>query len=215
MASSTIDYLEQQTDTIFNFMLVGHDGIPSLPIFIGNFLLDMLNDYFGIFMLLGAIIAIFKFGNGMMQQGAQSWRGQLHHVLPTTIAIIIISGILSLKTPYKVKGDAFKDSNSYVIVELMTSFLGMGTVFADALTHKILYGKLENISSSESRWESGYFPSVLKASVDLYQNKMNEKSKIVENELGSYKETYDNIGSINENMKEALLQDLMNNSKTN
>src|SRR5574344_230150 len=154
-------------EEIFGFVLSDINGIPSLPVFIGNYLLDLLSTFFPIFMLLSSFVMVyigFTRGSGDWQQTAQQ-------IAPTAVSMAVIMGLLSMKTPYSdtaaggMTGEFWKDVNSYTVVEMMNTFLGFGNIFADALTHKIVYGSI-NVDKIGPDSYNGYFPAVLQTLID-------------------------------------------------
>ncbi|WP_151944720.1 hypothetical protein [Aliarcobacter butzleri] len=47
------------SNTTINTILNGIDGIPSLPLFIGNYLLDLVSEFFPIFILLSSFVIVY------------------------------------------------------------------------------------------------------------------------------------------------------------
>lgn len=154
-------------EDIFNFVLSDINGIPALPVFIGNYLLDLLSTFFPIFMLLSSFVMVYI----GFTRGSGDWKATAQQVAPTAVSMAVIMGLLSMKTPYTasdsaaVSGDFWKDTNSYTVVEMMNTFLGFGNIFADALTHKIIYGSID-VSDGKASEFNGYFPAVLQAMID-------------------------------------------------
>lgn len=170
-------------EEIFNFVLSDLGGIPALPVFIGNYLLDLLSSFFPIFLILSSFVMIYI----GFTRGSGDWKQTGQQIAPTAVSIAVILGLLSMKTPYSsedggnISGQFWKETNSYTVVELMNTFLGFGNIFADALTHKIIYGSID----VDNNWDNdmdGYFPAVLQAMVDGDKNK--EVKEFLTNTIG-------------------------------
>ncbi len=155
-------------EDIFNFVLSDISGIPSLPVFIGNYLLDLLSAFFPIFLILSSFVMVYT----AFARGSGDWKATGQQLMPTAVSIGIIMGLLSMKTPYTssdgggLNGEFWKDVNSYTVVEMMNTFLGFGNIFADALTHKIIYGSIDVSESNGNNDFNGYFPAVLEAMIE-------------------------------------------------
>lgn len=152
---------------IFNFVLSDINGIPALPVFIGNYLLDLLSTFFPLFVILSSFIMVYT----GLTRGSGDWKQTAQQIAPSAVAIVVILALLSMKTEYRttdgqtLKGDFWEGTSSYTVVEMMSTFLSFGNLFADALTHKILYGTIE-VSDNDSPDFNGYFPAVMQALLD-------------------------------------------------
>lgn len=183
-------------EDIFNFVLSDISGIPSLPVFIGNYLLDLLSAFFPIFIILSSFVMVYI----GFTRGSGDWKQTGQQIAPTAVSIAVIMGLLSMKTPYSesngtgLSGEFWKDVNSYTVVEMMNTFLGFGNIFADALTHKIIYGSIDVSDANGDNGFNGYFPSVLQALVEREQNK-NEDLKTFLNEKAKNKDFHDKVVS--------------------
>ena len=168
-------------ESINNIMIGDINGVPSLPLFIGNYLLDLLSTFFPILLLLTTISIVymgFTKGNG-------DWKQTMYAISPQVISIFVILGLLSMKTPYKGgNGDDFwKDTNSYTIVEMLTTFIGIGDIFADALTQKMIYGRIDLSGNTTNPDFNGYFPSMLQAQIEAsHKANIEKKNTFKENE---------------------------------
>ncbi len=111
-------------------------------------------------------------------RGMGDWKQTLVAISPTMISITVILGMLSMKTPSKNEGEFWKDTNSYTVVEMMTTFLGFGGMFADALTHKIIYGNLDVREGVKPDFD-GYFPNALQAMAENNKKKNEETNKLL------------------------------------
>ena len=147
---------------IYNLILGDNNGIPSLPLFIGNYLLDLLSSFFPIFIIMASFVMVYV----AFIRGMGDWKQTAVAISPTLISITVILGMLSMKTPSKNEGAFWKDTNSYTVVEMMTTFLGFGGMFADALTHKIIYGNLDVREGQNIKFD-GYFPNALETTITL------------------------------------------------
>lgn len=146
---------------LFNFILSDINGIPSLPIFIGNYLLDLLSTFFPILILLSSFVMVYI----GFTRGSGGWKNTAQQVAPTAVSLAVIMSLLSMKTPMSetsnVNGSFWENTNSYTVVEMMNTFLGFGNIFADALTHKMIYGNIDGKLEYK-----GYFPTVLQELMD-------------------------------------------------
>lgn len=179
-------------ESIFNFVLTDFNGIPSLPMFIGNYLLDLLSEFFPVLAILSMIVMVYE----SIVKGGQDWKSSLKSIAPSGVSMVIIVSILNMHTPMKEKVNsdfqgAFEGVNSYTIVEIMNTFLGFGNVFADSLTHKILYGTTD-VSNSSKAIMNGYFPTVLKSLL----NKKKEEEKKNQDIVKDFKKYTDPLDSI-------------------
>ncbi len=184
-------------EDIFNFVLSDISGVPSLPVFIGNYLLDLLSAFFPIFLILSSFVMVYT----AFARGSGDWKATGQQLMPTAVSIGIIMGLLSMKTPYTssdgggLEGEFWKDVNSYTVVEMMNTFLGFGNIFADALTHKIIYGSIDVSERYGDNNFDGYFPAVLKAMMD---KESREKEDLI-NSLNRNSDTSDFHGLVNSN----------------
>lgn len=167
------------SNTTINSILSGIDGIPSLPLFIGNYLLDLVSEFFPIFILLSSFVIVYI----GFTKGSGDWKQTLQTIAPQITSIFVIMALLSMKTPYKnSSGNGyFENTNSYVIVEMINTFLNFGGFFGDALTHKILYGTLD-VSESKNSEFNGYFPNFLQALIDQNVKKNEVQKDLIKND---------------------------------
>lgn len=169
---------------ISNIILGEVNGVPSLPVFIGNYLLDLLSEFFPIFLILVSFSMIYI----AFTRGGGDWKQTLTLIAPSFVSIFVILGLLSMKTPYKGSdgGDFWKDTSSYTIVEMLSTFVGFGEIFANALTEKMIYGSISHSQGSNPEFD-GYFPNMLqaqiKASHELNLEKKNEFKKLEEQDI--------------------------------
>lgn len=193
---------------ISSWIFDGIGGIPSLPLFIGNYLLDLLSAFFPIFLILASINLVYL----GFTRSSGDWKQTMQSITPTITSIIVIMAILSMKTPYKENGSAFwKDTHSYTIVEMLVTFVGFGEIFADALTHKLIYGTLdaseENVPSID-----GYFPNFLQAVITQgAKQSLEAKETFRKNEFNKIE--LENQILQNENKVTIALKDLVNEMK--
>lgn len=164
-------------DANTNIIIDGIGGIPSLPSFIGNYLLDLTSAFFPIFIVLSSFVMVYI----GFTRGSGDWKQTLQAISPTLVSIIIIFSLLSMKSESTSNNSYFKNTNNYVIVDMMNTFLGFGSVFADALTHKILYGTLDITQSRASSFD-GYFPNFLQALVDKNEQKVEVAKQVLKSD---------------------------------
>ncbi|MFY4758201.1 hypothetical protein ACOTVZ_10190 [Aliarcobacter butzleri] len=167
------------SNTTINSILNGIDGIPSLPLFIGNYLLDLVSEFFPIFILLSSFVIVYI----GFTRGSGDWKQTLQSIAPQVTSIFVIMALLSMKTPYKnSSGNGyFENTNSYVIVEMINTFLNFGSFFGDALTHKILYGTLD-VSENKNSEFNGYFPNFLQSLIDQNVKKNEVQKDLIKND---------------------------------
>lgn len=167
------------SNTTINSILSGIDGIPSLPLFIGNYLLDLVSEFFPIFILLSSFVIVYI----GFTRGSGDWKQTLQTIAPQITSIFVIMVLLSMKTPYKnSSGNGyFENTNSYVIVEMINTFLNFGGFFGDALTHKILYGTLD-VSENKNSEFNGYFPNFLQSLIDQNVKKNEVQKDLIKND---------------------------------
>ncbi len=159
---------------IYDLILGDNNGVPSLPLFIGNYLLDLLSSFFPIFIIMASFVMVYT----AFIRGMGDWKQTAVAISPTMISIVVILGMLSMKTPSKNEGEFWKDTNSYTVVEMMTTFLGFGGMFADALTHKIIYGNLDVKEGVKPDFD-GYFPNALQAMAENNKKKNEDTNKLL------------------------------------
>ncbi|WP_152057862.1 hypothetical protein [Aliarcobacter butzleri] len=167
------------SNTTINSILNGIDGIPSLPLFIGNYLLDLVSEFFPIFILLSSFVIVYI----GFTRGSGDWKQTLQSVAPQVTSIFVIMALLSMKTPYEntSKNGYFENTNSYVVVEMINTFLNFGGFFGDALTHKILYGNLD-VSENKNSEFNGYFPNFLQSLIDQNVKKNEVQNDLIKND---------------------------------
>lgn len=167
------------SNTTINSILSGIDGIPSLPLFIGNYLLDLVSEFFPIFILLSSFVIVYI----GFTRGTGDWKQTLQSIAPQITSIFVIMALLSMKTPYQNSSGNrfFENTNSYVVVEMINTFLNFGGFFGDALTHKILYGTLD-VSESKNSEFNGYFPNFLQALIDQNVKKNEVQKDLIKND---------------------------------
>ncbi|MFY4796226.1 hypothetical protein ACOTVS_06845 [Aliarcobacter butzleri] len=167
------------SNTTINSILNGIDGIPSLPLFIGNYLLDLVSEFFPIFILLSSFVIVYI----GFTRGTGDWKQTLQSIAPQVTSIFVIMALLSMKSPYKnSSGNGyFENTNSYVVVEMINTFLNFGSFFGDALTHKILYGTLD-VSENKSSEFNGYFPNFLQSLIDQNVKKNEVQKDLIKND---------------------------------
>ncbi|KLE03623.1 hypothetical protein [Aliarcobacter butzleri] len=167
------------SNTTINTILNGVDGIPSLPLFIGNYLLDLVSEFFPIFILLSSFVIVYL----GFTRGSGDWKQTLQTIAPQVTSIFVIMALLSMKTPYKnSSGNGyFENTNSYVVVEMINTFLNFGGFFGDALTHKVLYGTLD-VSESKNSEFNGYFPNFLQSLIDQNVKKNEVQKDLIKND---------------------------------
>ncbi|MCT7548091.1 hypothetical protein N5U18_06325 [Aliarcobacter butzleri] len=167
------------SNTTINSILNGIDGIPSLPLFIGNYLLDLVSEFFPIFILLSSFVIVYI----GFTRGTGDWKQTLQTITPQITSIFVIMALLSMKSPYKnSSGNGyFENTNSYVVVEMINTFLNFGSFFGDALTHKILYGSLD-VSENKNSEFNGYFPNFLQALIDENVKKNEVQKDLIKND---------------------------------
>ncbi len=87
---------------------------PALPVFIGNYLLDLLSMFFPILMIMASFVMVYV----GLTKGGGDWKNTAQQIAPTITSIIVIIGLLSMKTPYSsqdggnLSGDFWKETNS-------------------------------------------------------------------------------------------------------
>ncbi|MCG3669832.1 hypothetical protein L5F33_06150 [Aliarcobacter butzleri] len=167
------------SNTTINSILSGIDGIPSLPLFIGNYLLDLVSEFFPIFILLSSFVIVYI----GFTRGSGDWKQTFQSIAPQITSIIVIMALLSMKSPYKnSSGNGyFENTNSYVVVEMINTFLNFGSFFGDALTHKILYGTLD-VSENKNSEFNGYFPNFLQSLIDQNVKKNEVQKDLIKND---------------------------------
>lgn len=167
------------SNTTINSILNGIDGIPSLPLFTGNYLLDLVSEFFPIFILLSSFVIVYI----GFTRGSGDWKQTLQTIAPQITSIFVIMALLSMKSPYKnSSGNGyFENTNSYVIVEMINTFLNFGSFFGDALTHKVLYGTLD-VSENKSSEFDGYFPNFLQSLIDQNVKKNEVQKDLIKND---------------------------------
>lgn len=167
------------SNTTINSILNGIDGIPSLPLFIGNYLLDLVSEFFPIFILLSSFVIVYI----GFTRGSGDWKQTLQTIAPQITSIIVIMALLSMKSPYQNSSGNkfFENTNNYVVVEMINTFLNFGSFFGDALTHKILYGTLD-ISENKNSEFNGYFPNFLQSLIDQNLKKNEIQKDLIKND---------------------------------
>lgn len=167
------------SNTTINSILNGIDGIPSLPLFIGNYLLDLVSEFFPIFILLSSFVIVYI----GFTRGSGDWKQTLQTIAPQITSIFVIMALLSMKSPYKnSSGNGyFENVNSYVVVEMINTFLNFGSFFGDALTHEILYGNLD-VSENKNSEFNGYFPNFLQSLIDQNVKKNEVQNDLIKND---------------------------------
>lgn len=194
---------------VSSWIFDGVDNIPSLPLFIGNYLLDLLSAFFPIFLILASINLVYI----GFTRGNSDWKQTMQSIAPTITSIIVIMAILSMKTPYKENsGGAFwKDTHSYTIVEMLVTFIGFGEIFADSLTHKLIYGTLDASDENVPNID-GYFPNFLQAMITQgAKQSLDAKETFRKNEFNKIE--LENQVLQNENQVTIVLKDLVNQMK--
>ncbi|UXC29135.1 hypothetical protein N3114_10840 [Aliarcobacter butzleri] len=167
------------SNTTINTILNGIDGIPSLPLFIGNYLLDLVSEFFPIFILLSSFVIVYL----GFTRGSSDWKQTLQTIAPQITSIFVIMVLLSMKTPYQNTSGSrfFENTNNYVVVEMINTFLNFGSFFGDALTHKILYGNLD-VSENKNSQFNGYFPNFLQSLIDQNVKKNEVQNDLIKND---------------------------------
>lgn len=167
------------SNTTINSILSGIDGIPSLPLFVGNYLLDLVSEFFPIFILLSSFVIVYI----GFTRGSGDWKQTLQSIAPQITSIFVIMALLSMKTPYQNSSGNkfFENTNSYVVVEMINTFLNFGSFFGDVLTHKILYGTLD-VSENKNSEFNGYFPNFLQSLIDQNVKKNEVQKDLIKND---------------------------------
>jgi len=179
-------------------IVLGGDYL-NLPTFIGNYLLDLVSLFFPLLLVVVLFVMGLQYFRGVSSKNFD-WKSGFNEVLPTTFSIFIVLGILSMKEPIKTNNEFFKDTNSYVVVEMITMSIGLGSIFADALAHKMIYGNLDVNSNSGNANFNGFFPNAL----DEALNKDKEE-KTLENTLVNIAKRGDVIHKINLNNNQVAI----------
>ncbi|MBT6053423.1 MAG: hypothetical protein HOG49_42135, partial [Candidatus Scalindua sp.] len=131
------------------------DGVPSLPVYIGNTLLNIVSEFFIVFILM--TIVILAYVSIFRREG--EWKEY------ATTAGMILAGIaIILSANIKYDADEFQGENEkrYLIVESISNSALLGSLMADMLTRSVLYGTYDGTSNSLS---DGYFGKVLRTLV--------------------------------------------------
>lgn len=171
---------------IFSSILTSLNGFPSLPIFIGDFLLTQLKQYFFIPVIILSIIVLFK----VMTMG---WAQAKHIVIRSIVAVISVFSILSFSMPMEqyvretlntypaqiaivdedgreeikitdVDLPVFRDIEHFAILEVTSAVVTYSDYLANALTRKIIYGTsdMAQITKRDGSGElRGFFPSLI------------------------------------------------------
>lgn len=200
---------------IFNALLLNFNGFPSLPIFIGDFLLSQLKQYFFIPATLCMVFLVYHYITKAVGGG--------HQFAPIAIravtALSIIWGILSFSMPMSnyitdvlktnpeiatknangqidvktldmnsVEMQVFSEMEHFYIVQLMSAFVTYSDNIANNLTRKILYGTTDVTQINSEATLVGYFPAILfnlKDAREAFSKEQAEKF-LQNNELSSY-----------------------------
>lgn len=177
-------------NSLDNVVLGG--GYLNMPTFIGNYLLDLVSLFFPFFLLIIVFVTGLKYFKNVSAKSGD-WKSGIGDTLPSVFSIFVVLGILSLKEPIQTNNEFFKDTNNYAIVNLITTSIGMGSVLADALTHKMIYGNI-NVSKDSANNFNGFFPNALEESL-----KKEEETKTIEKTLVEIAKKEELIGEIEEN----------------
>ena len=200
---------------IFNALLLNFNGFPSLPIFIGDFLLSQLKQYFFIPASLCMVFLVYHYITKAVGGG--------HQFAPIAIravtALSIIWGILSFSMPMtnyitdvlktnpeiatknandqldiktldmnSVEMQVFNEMEHFYIVQLMGAFITYSDNIANNLTRKILYGTTDVTQINSEATLVGYFPAILfnlKDAREAFSKEQAEKF-LQNNELSTY-----------------------------
>jgi hypothetical protein len=156
----------------FTTIILGNDSnVQTLPQFLGNYSLTLLETFYPFFILLSCFVLIYKgFANGF-----NGWKSAARETIIYMVPGAIIMLMLSMKYEKDTTNKFFEDTNSYVIVDMINYFVSWGDVFGDAITHKIIYGTNE-INNGEVPSFDGFFPNYLKATLEK-ETKEKEKVK--------------------------------------
>lgn len=173
-------------DDIFNSLLFSFNGFPALPIFIGDFLLTQLKEYFIIPVLLALILLAYHY----LSKGMAGGFKQI--AIRSVVSIVIVFSVLQFSMPMEdyirdalgtvpqtvkvTEGSTqastteavdlvvFKDVEHFAIIEAMSTFIRYSDVIANNLTRKIIYGTTDmaQITKVDSGGElRGFFPSLI------------------------------------------------------
>ena len=200
---------------IFNALLLNFNGFPSLPIFIGDFLLSQLKQYFFIPTALCLVFLVYHYITKAVGGGHQFapiairavtalsiiW-GILEFSMPMTsyitdvlktnpeIATKNANGEIDVKTldMNSVEMQVFNNMEHFYIVQLMGAFITYSDNIANNLTRKILYGTTDVTQINSESTLVGYFPAILfnlKDAREAFSKQQAEKF-LQNNQLSTY-----------------------------
>lgn len=70
-------------EDIFNFVLSDISGVPLLPVFIGNYLLDLLSAFFPIFLILSSFVMVYT----AFARGSGDWKATGQQLMLIMVSI--------------------------------------------------------------------------------------------------------------------------------
>lgn len=215
-------------EEILNSMLYSFNGFPALPIFIGDFLLTQLQNYFFIPVMLMAVFLGYHYitkhnGGGFNQiayravtatgivfailQANMPMNRYISEVLGTSPETFEVENGETVIKDYKLDDlSVFNDVNHYLVVGYMSTFISFSNVIANNLTRKIIYGKTEIMDIGFSGQEQrlmGYFPSLLYNIQKGKQERFNAAAQAALDKSG-LKEFYGDLNASNANLASKL-----------
>lgn len=183
----------------FTTIILGNDtDVQTLPQFLGNYSLTLLETFYPILITLACFVLIYKaFANSF-----SNWRNAAKEAVTYLVPGAIIMLMLSMKYEKDTTNKFFEDVNSYVVVDMINFFVGFGDIFGDAITHKIIYGT-NDIKNGEIPNFDGFFPNYLKSTLE---KETKEKEKVKDFLVSVAKK--DDILKLNEDINKEITNDL-------
>lgn len=157
-----------------DLMITGSfNDMQSLPVFIGNTLLSATSAFFPLLILFVSFFIGYKaFGT----QG--NYIAKVKAISPYLASIVLIGTLLSMYTKSGTgSSELMKNSKNYAVVEAISMFTNIGPIFANYLTHTILYGSIE--LNKDNNQFNGWFAANLDESLEAAnkENKQIEENK--------------------------------------
>lgn len=217
---------------IFTSLLYSFNGFPALPVFIGDYLLTQLQEFYFIPLIFVAVFLTYDYVT-------MGWQGSKPHFFRYGVACSAVYGILSLNMPMteyitQVLGtepikskvineegkdgaylvgekldinaseylQVFSDVNHYAIIELMSTVISFSDTIANNLTRKIIYGTSDPKNITGDTELNGYFPALI-YKVNDYRQKRQE---LAESEKELLNNLAEKVAEANENVRIKMME---------
>jgi hypothetical protein len=180
-----------------DLMITGSfNDMQSLPVFIGNTLLSATSTFFPILILFVSFFILYK---AIGTQG--NYVAKLRAISPYLASIILIGSLLSMYTKSETgSSELMKNTKNYFITEIISTGTIIGPIFADYLTHAILYGS--SLLNKDNNQFNGWFAANLDESLEAAnkENKEIEENKKLLSKYTDSKELFAEITRTNNNL---------------